>query len=104
MRAAGRAPAGPRAAAPASARGAPAPRRSRSRGDPPSHKPRTATCKRQTSARLWEAQVDLGRGRVGPAGGDDLRVGVEVDPLRAVDVAVAEERALPAAEAVVGDG
>ena len=55
-------------------------------------------------ARLREAQVDLRGGRVGPARRDDLRAGVEVDPLRPVDVPVAEERGLPAAEAVVGDG
>ena len=42
-------------------------------------------------ARLREAEVDLRGGRVGPARGDDLRAGVEVDPLRPVDVAVAEE-------------
>src|SRR4029077_12843038 len=33
-----------------------------------------------------EAQVDLGRARVGPAGGDDLGTRVELDALRAVHV------------------
>src|SRR5581483_54006 len=54
--------------------------------------------------RLREAEVDLARGGVGPAAGDDLPARVEVDALGTVDVAVAEERGLPAAEAVVGDG
>src|SRR5262245_61660608 len=54
-------------------------------------------------ARLREAQVDLARLRVRPAARDRLRPGVEVDPLGAVDVAVAEERVLPAAEGVVRD-
>src|SRR5204862_7280548 len=53
--------------------------------------------------RLWEAQVDLRGGRVRPARGDDLAAGVEVDPLRAVDVRVAEEGVLPAVERVVRD-
>ena len=44
------------------------------------------------SARLREAEVDLARGRVGPARGDDLAARVEVDPLWPVDVRVAEER------------
>ena len=39
------------------------------------------------------------RRRVGPARGDDLGAGVEVDALGAVHVAVAEQRRLPAAEA-----
>src|SRR6188508_3444449 len=52
---------------------------------------------------LREAEVDLARGRVGPAARDRLRPRVEVDALRAVDVPVTEERALPAAERVVGD-
>src|SRR3954454_6597175 len=55
------------------------------------------------SPHLREAQVDLGRGRVRPAGGDDLAAGVELDGFRAVHVQVTEERGLPAAEAVVGD-
>ena len=50
-------------------------------------------------ARLREAEVDLRRGRVGPARRDDLAARVEVDPLGPVDVPVAEERRLPAAEA-----
>ena len=45
-----------------------------------------------------------GVGRVGPAGGDDLAAGVEVHAVVAVDVVVAEERVLPAAEGVVADG
>ena len=36
--------------------------------------------------RLREAEVDLGRGRVGPARGDDFAARVEVDPLGPVDV------------------
>src|SRR5690606_14963815 len=53
-----------------------------------------------------EAQVHAGRGvgRVGPAGGDDLAAGVEVRAVVAVDVVVAEEGVLPAAEGVVADG
>src|SRR5687768_3865515 len=57
-----------------------------------------------TSAGLREAEVDLARLRVRPAARDRLRPRVEVDPLRPVDVPVAEERALPAAERVVRDG
>src|SRR6266508_2133290 len=38
----------------------------------------------------------------GPAAGDDLGAGVEGDALGAVDMRVAEERGLPAAERVVG--
>src|SRR4051812_35572912 len=55
------------------------------------------------SPHLREAEVDLGRGRVRPAGGDDLAACVELDAFGAVHVQVAEERGLPAAEAVVGD-
>ena len=40
---------------------------------------------------LWEAEVDLARGGVGPAARDDLAAGVEVDAFGAVDVAVTEE-------------
>src|SRR5690348_1120445 len=50
-----------------------------------------------------EAEVDLRTGRVGPARGDHLAAGVELDPLGPVHVGVAEERVLPAAEGVVGD-
>src|ERR1700759_1871192 len=66
----------------------------------------TQNCELQTSrsAGLGEAQVDLRGGGIAPARGDDLRAGVEVYPLGPVDVPVAEERGLPAAEAVVGDG
>src|SRR5205823_8794034 len=42
-------------------------------------------------ARLREAQVDLARGRIRPARGDDLAVRVEVDPLGPVDVRVPEQ-------------
>src|SRR5206468_10500836 len=55
-------------------------------------------------AGLWEAEVDLAGGWVGPAAGDDLAAGVELDRLGPVRVQVAEQRVLPAAEAVVGDG
>src|SRR4029079_556981 len=55
------------------------------------------------SARLWEAQVDARAVRIGPPGGDDLAARIEVDPFRPVDVRVAEEARLPAAERVVGD-
>ena len=61
------------------------------------------TVTRAGLARLREAQVDLGGRRVRPARGDDLAARVEVDPLRPVDVRVAEEARLPAAERVVGD-
>src|SRR4051794_1423847 len=56
--------------------------------------------------RLREPEIDLRRRRIRPAGGDHLRSCVEVDSLGTVDVAVAEERVLPAAERVVrhGDG
>src|SRR5439155_9605811 len=57
----------------------------------------------EASARLREAEVDLRGGRVGPARGDDLAAGVEVDAFGAVDMGVAEEAVLPAAEGVVGD-
>src|SRR5438552_9043959 len=57
----------------------------------------------ESSAGAREAEVDLARTRVRPAGGDDLAAGVELDPLRPVHVQVAEEGGLPAAEAVVGD-
>src|SRR5206468_8602900 len=55
------------------------------------------------SARLREAQVDLRGRRVRPAGGHDFAARVEVDPLRAVDMRVAEEGVLPPAERVVRD-
>src|SRR5687767_4400606 len=60
----------------------------------------TAACAARTtrSTRTREAQVDLRRGRIRPARGHDLAARVEVDPLRPVDVRVAEERVLPAAE------
>src|SRR5262245_16384515 len=50
---------------------------------------------------LREAEVDLARGRVGPAGGDHLGAGVERQAVGPVHVQVAEEGRLPAAEAVV---
>src|SRR3954452_19680385 len=56
------------------------------------------------SARLREAEVDGGRGRVGPAAGDDLGPGEEADAVGAVHVGVAEQAGLPAAEAVVAHG
>src|SRR5687768_7688213 len=59
---------------------------------------------RVRSTRLREAQVDLRRRRVGPARRDDLAARIERDPLRPVDVRVAEERRLPPAERVVRDG
>src|SRR2546425_12372407 len=55
------------------------------------------------SPRLREAEVDLRRGRIRPARRDDLAARVEVDPLRPVDVAVAEERRLPPPERVGRD-
>src|SRR5438552_11125255 len=58
----------------------------------------------ESSAGVREAEVDLARARVRPAGSDDLAAGVELDPLRPVHVQVAEERRLPATEAVIGDG
>src|SRR3954454_20569025 len=54
--------------------------------------------------RLWESEVDAARGGVGPAARHDFSAGVEVDALRPVDVAVTEQRLVPAAEGVVGDG
>src|SRR6478752_5987932 len=55
-------------------------------------------------SRLWESEVDAARRGVGPAAGDDLAAGVEVDAFRPVDVAVTEQGLVPAAERVVGDG
>src|ERR671914_527186 len=56
------------------------------------------------SARAREAKIDRRGPRIGPAGGDDLATRVERDALRPIHVQVAEQRRLPAAEAVVGDG
>ena len=56
------------------------------------------------SAVLREAEVDATVARVEPAGGDHLAAGEEVHTLGAVGVGVAEQRALPAAEAVVRGG
>src|SRR4051794_752955 len=56
------------------------------------------------SAGPREAEVDLRGARIRPALGDDLRPRVELDPLGTVHVQVPEERALPAAEAVIRDG
>src|SRR3954451_2932382 len=53
------------------------------------------------SSVLGESEVDRAGGGVGPAAGDYLAAGVEVDPLGAVHVRVAEEARLPPAEAVV---
>src|SRR5438552_7523345 len=55
-------------------------------------------------AGLREAEIDPRRRGIGPARGDDLAARVEVDRLGPVDVPVAEERRLPPAERVVGDG
>src|SRR5262249_17928241 len=72
------------------------------RGDraPGSRRPTAQTAGRRGAklARLREAEIDLARGGVGPAARDDLAPRVEVNALRAVDVAVAEERRVPAAE------
>src|SRR3954463_2004824 len=54
-------------------------------------------------ARSREAEVDLARPGIGPARCHDLAARVELDPLRAVHVQVAEEARLPATEAVVRD-
>src|SRR5207248_2016232 len=56
------------------------------------------------SAGAREAEVDLARAGIRPAGGHDLAARVELDPLRPVHVQVAEERVLPSAETVVGNG
>ena len=59
----------------------------------------------ERSGRLVGGEVVGGAGGVGgfgPAGGDHLAAGVEGDAFRAVDVLVAEQRGLPAAEGVVG--
>src|SRR5690606_8243081 len=58
----------------------------------------------QASAIGGEAQVDGARLRLRPAGGDHLGPGVEADPLGAVHRAVAEDRRLPATEAVPRHG
>src|SRR6476646_3609791 len=57
----------------------------------------------RSSARSREAEIDLARAWIGPARGDDLGPGVELDTLGAVHVEVAEQAVLPATEAVVGD-
>ena len=54
-------------------------------------------------ARLREAEVDLAAAGVGPAAGDNFAAGIELDAFGAVHVEVAEERGLPAAEAVGRD-
>src|SRR6185503_715603 len=59
---------------------------------------------RHPSAGPREPEVDRARGRVGPPGGHDLAPCVEVHAFGPVHVGVAEQRALPAAEGVVGDG
>src|SRR3954467_6529561 len=59
---------------------------------------------RRVLARLRKAEIDLAGGRVRPARGDDLAARVELNSLRSVDVQVAEEGVLPAAEGVVRDG
>src|SRR5438874_417313 len=56
------------------------------------------------SARLRESEIDLRRRGIGPAGRYHLAARVEADPLGPVDVRVPEERRLPPAERVVGDG
>ena len=60
------------------------------------------------SAGQWfwgKPEVDAAvRGGVEPAAGDGLLAGEEVEPVDAVGLGVAEERVLPAAEGVVGDG
>src|SRR3954452_18138281 len=53
---------------------------------------------------LREAEIDAAVARVEPAGGHELAAGEEVPTLGAVRVGVPEQRALPAAEAVVGGG
>src|SRR5215217_102725 len=50
-----------------------------------------------------EAELDGAGGRVGPARRHDLGARVEVHTVGAIHVGVAEQRCLPAAEAVVGD-
>src|SRR5262245_46038662 len=87
------------------------PRRGRSQLEPPCDaagaarhdRPRTVADS-ERSARLWKAQIDAARGGVGPTARDDLASRIEVDRLGAVRVRVSEERRLPAAERVVGDG
>src|ERR671911_2326536 len=86
------------------ARAAEAPRSSRPRAPLPTCRDPRPCSSPSSSPRLWEAEVDLARRRVGPARGDDLSASVEVDPLRPVDVRVAEETAFPAAERVIRDG
>src|SRR5271166_6061032 len=54
------------------------------------------------SADLRKTEVHAAGPRIGPAAGDHLGSGVELDALRPVDVQVAEQRGFPAAEAVVG--
>jgi hypothetical protein len=53
------------------------------------------------SAPMREAEVDAAEARIGPARGDDLGARVEAHAVGAVDVQVAEQRRLPAAERVV---
>src|SRR4029453_18948905 len=55
------------------------------------------------SPHLRESHVPLGGRRVRPPRGHDLAARIELDAFGPVHVQVAEERGLPAAEAVVGD-
>ena len=55
---------------------------------------------------LHDRHVEIGAGANtrGPAGGNGLQLGIEVDALHAVDVDVAEQGSLPPTEAVESHG
>src|SRR5947209_18842221 len=54
-------------------------------------------------ANLGKAQIYLARPRIGPPAGDNFAAGVELHPLRAIHMDIAEQRRFPTAEAVVRD-
>src|SRR6186997_1144205 len=78
--------------------------RARSPWTPASAGVKAARWRGPPSLHFREAEVHASVVRLGPAARDHLAAGVEVDAFLAVDVRVAEERALPASERVVGDG
>src|SRR5690349_22353064 len=70
---------------------------------PPTVRETSPTLREEVLARPREAEVDLARAGIRPARRDDLAARIELDPLGAVHVQVAEEARLPATEAVIGD-
>src|SRR4051794_23008867 len=58
---------------------------------------------RSRLAHLWKPEVNFACARIGPTASDDLGSGVKLDAVGTVHMQVAEERSLPAAEAVIRD-